>query len=92
MLMAVKGGSKALNSIVFYIFNAVLGFPFHLQAVGKDNIGVHCPNVQMVNEGTLDSVWNLLQGGQLLLDFIAYLRKYKRSFMKLSRECRQMRG
>lgn len=90
--MAVKGGSKALISILFYIFNAVLGFPFHLQAVGKNNIGVHCPNVQMVNEGTLNSVWNLLQGGQLLLDLIAYLRKYQKSFMKLSTECRQKRG
>lgn len=90
--MAVKGGSKALNFILFHIFNAVLGFPFHLQAVGKDNIGVHCPNVQMVNEGTLDSVWDLLQGGQLRLDLITYLRKYQRSFMKLSRECRRKGG
>lgn len=90
--MAIKGGSRALNSILFYIFNAVLRFPFHLQAVGKDNIGVHCPNVQMVNEWTLDSVWNLLQADQLLLDLIANLRKHIKRFMKLNRECRQKRG
>lgn len=59
-----------LNAFFFW-------FLFYLQAVGEDDIGVHRPNVQMVNEGAFDPVWNLLQGSQLVFDLFANLRKYQ---------------
>lgn len=49
-------------------------FSFHLQAVGENDVGVHGPNVQMVDEGAFDPVRDLLQRSQLLLDLIADLR------------------
>lgn len=48
-------------------------FPFYLQAVGEDDIGVHRPDIQMVDEGAFDPVWDFLQRSQLLFDLIADL-------------------
>lgn len=59
-------------------------FSFYLQAVGEDDIGVHRPNIQMVDEGTFDPVWNLLQGSQLVFDLITNLRKYQKCFIPSS--------
>lgn len=47
----------------------------YLQAVGEDDIWVHCPDIQMVNERTFDPVWNLFQGRQLGFDLITNLKK-----------------
>lgn len=46
----------------------------------------------MVDKGTFDSVWNFLQGSQLLFDLIANLRTYQRRFITLSWECWDKRG
>lgn len=48
----------------------------YLQAVGEDDVRVHRPNVQMVNERTFDSVGNLLQRSQLGFDVFANLSKH----------------
>lgn len=50
----------------------------HLQAVRQDDVGVHGPHVQVVDEGTLNSVRNIFQGGELGLNLITHLqRKWK---------------
>lgn len=70
---------RKLKRTDFYAFLYLLcfafffGFLINLQAVGEDDVGVHCPNIQMVNEGAFNSVWNLLQGRQLFFDLIANL-------------------
>ena len=52
-----------------------VGFPVYLQAVGQDDVGVHCSDIQMVDEGTFYPVWDFLQRKKLLLDVFTHLRK-----------------
>lgn len=62
-------------SVSFCNLLVILLWERYLKAVGEDDIGVHGPDVQMVNEGALDPVWNLLQGHQFVLDLITDLMK-----------------
>lgn len=73
--------TKALNSI--FSFNLFFEFVFllmYLQSVGEDDIWVHCPDIQMVNERTFDPVWNLFQGRQLGFDLVTNLKKHQGRF------------
>lgn len=47
----------------------------HLQAICQDDVGVHGPHVQVVDEGTLNSVRNIFQGGELGLNLITHLQR-----------------
>lgn len=51
-----------------------MGCVSDLQAVGEDDVGVHGPDVQMVDERALDPVGDLLQGHQLNFDLFTNLK------------------
>lgn len=45
----------------------------HLKAVCQNDVWVHGSHIQVVDKGTLDSVGNIFQGGELRLNLITHL-------------------
>lgn len=68
--------SRSIEFHAFQYFSSRGSFLcVYLQAVGEDDIGVHCPNVQMVDKGAFNPVWDLLQGSQLIFNLLTHLGK-----------------